>query len=183
MQEHVRTPAGVPPGKGLVVAFWAPEWCTARLKVDNETVSAATLEHLMPGITELVEFSAIDRWSPGNPDLHVGNHRLYARMDRGTDPRDRIALAGDYTGLPLIEGCVSRAGTQPIDSPALSWRDQSSGAPGSPVARRRHARRTAHPPRRPPAQPVQASRPDERHRHARSAHRPQITSPVAGLVT
>ncbi|HEY1966387.1 MAG TPA: FAD-dependent oxidoreductase [Pseudonocardia sp.] len=107
--EHRRSPDSVPPGKGLLVTFWAGDWSAERMeRTDRESVEemTASLTRLPPAVAGLVEFVAIGRWTPANPDLRPGHHRLDAELAATFDPRDRIALAGDYTGMPLIEACV-----------------------------------------------------------------------------
>lgn len=91
------------------MTFWAGDWCADKMTLDDEELTAemlGSLAQLLPEVTDLVEFVVIDRWSPSNPDLRPGNHRLHAELARITDSGDRVQLAGDYTGMPLIEGCA-----------------------------------------------------------------------------
>ena len=109
VQEHLSAPDCVPAGKGLLATFWSADWYAERMHLDDESIAQlmlADLEQVVPGVTDTVEFTVIDRWSPSNPMFRPGNHRLAAELGTHLDPSHRVQLAGDYFGLPIIEGSV-----------------------------------------------------------------------------
>jgi oxygen-dependent protoporphyrinogen oxidase len=107
--QHVYMPHCVPPGKGLVSAWWDNDWCSARETVPDEDVIAEMLpivETVVPGVGAAAEFTRLDRWSPATPLGRVGNHVLAAELDRLADTSGRVQLAGDYLSLATINGAV-----------------------------------------------------------------------------
>lgn len=64
------------------------------------------LDRLMPGISESVKFMKIQRWKTAEPISPVGRSkrlRTYRETWPGTG---RIILAGDYMGMPFMEGAA-----------------------------------------------------------------------------
>jgi oxygen-dependent protoporphyrinogen oxidase len=109
VQEHLVAADCVPAGKGLLATFWSADWCAERMHLDDESLAElmlADLEQVLPGVTDTVEFSVIDRWSPSNPMFRLGNYRLVAELGKHLDPLHGVQLAGDYLGLPIVEGSV-----------------------------------------------------------------------------
>ncbi len=75
---------------------------------DEQVVSAvaADVERLFPGAFAAQQFTRIARWPEGMPKSPVGRARALAEYRR-TRPRDnRVWLAGDYMGMPLLESAI-----------------------------------------------------------------------------
>jgi oxygen-dependent protoporphyrinogen oxidase len=107
--DHIGMPDCAPPGKGLVSAYFSHDWSAPRADIDDERLLAegvALVERIVPGIGANVEFAQIDRWAPSTPISRRGIHRLTAELQRRCDPRDRVQLAGDYTSIATVNGCV-----------------------------------------------------------------------------
>jgi protoporphyrinogen/coproporphyrinogen III oxidase len=64
------------------------------------------LERVEPGIGELIEFADVSRWSPAALNAVPGTHRTIAEIERLTDARDPIQLAGDYRRMPSVNGSI-----------------------------------------------------------------------------
>jgi oxygen-dependent protoporphyrinogen oxidase len=64
-----------------------------------------SMEQFVPGISELVEFSYIDRWHPVVMNCPRGIYQRLADLQATIDPTDRIQLAGDYFGYGSTNRC------------------------------------------------------------------------------
>lgn len=107
--EHNLSPGAAPPGKGLLGVLLYHEWATPRLGLsDDELVDSvlSSLETIEPGISKNVEFSQVTRWIPGALKSTQGTHQQIARLNRLIDPNDRVQLAGDYLGMPSVNGSI-----------------------------------------------------------------------------
>jgi oxygen-dependent protoporphyrinogen oxidase len=107
--EHNLSPGAAPAGKGLLGVLLYHEWATPRLGMsDQEFVDAVlrSLEVIEPGISKIVQFSHVTRWIPGALKSTHGTHRQIARLNRLIDPDDRVQLAGDYLGVPSVNGSI-----------------------------------------------------------------------------
>jgi oxygen-dependent protoporphyrinogen oxidase len=109
MYEHNISPGCAPAGKGVVGALFYHEWATPRLgHSDDELLEAMlpALDHVVPGIADIIEFAEITRWAPAALRSEPGMHKLIAEIDRRIDSTDRIQLAGDYLSIPSVNGSV-----------------------------------------------------------------------------
>lgn len=109
MFEHNIALGCAPEGKGLVGALLYHEWVTPRLELSDEELLEELLpdlDRLVPGITEMIEFFEITRWTPGALRCVPGSHRRVAELVERLDPSDRVQLAGDYLTIPSINGSV-----------------------------------------------------------------------------
>ncbi|MUL65867.1 hypothetical protein BOO86_15435 [Mycobacterium sp. CBMA 234] len=107
--EHSLSPGSAPEGKGLIGLLPYHEWVTPRLQLSDDELLAQLLpglEQVEPGISGIIEFAEITRWTPGALKLTHGTQRAIAEIDRRIDPHDRVQLAGDYTGMPSVNGSV-----------------------------------------------------------------------------
>jgi len=106
--ESRKTPGIVPPGKGLVVVFPAPD--VARRAVDAEPAEVVqwllpAVETALPGISDAVERARVYRFPDGYTNFHPGYVRHIARFDPSEVPAP-LVLAGDYLVSPTVEGAV-----------------------------------------------------------------------------
>jgi oxygen-dependent protoporphyrinogen oxidase len=109
MFEHNISSGCAPAGKGVVGALFYHEWATPRLaRSDDELLEAMlpALDHVVPGIADMIEFAEITRWAPAALRSEPGMHKLIAEIDRRIDPTDRVQLAGDYLSIPSVNGSV-----------------------------------------------------------------------------
>jgi protoporphyrinogen/coproporphyrinogen III oxidase len=107
--EHSLSPGSAPAGKGLIGVLPYHEWVTPRLELSDDQLLAEVLpdlERVEPGITDLIEFAEITRWTPGALKLTCGTQRAIAEINRLIDPCDRVQLAGDYVSMPSVNGSV-----------------------------------------------------------------------------
>lgn len=107
--EHNLSQGSAPAGKGLLGVLLYHEWATARLGLtDDELLDAVlpALDRIEPGIADTIEFAEITRWTPGALKGSCGTHKLIAELDRLIDPADRVQLAGDYLGMPSVNGSI-----------------------------------------------------------------------------
>jgi len=107
--EHNLSEGSAPAGKGLIGVLVYHEWATPRLDFsDGEFLAAVlpSLELVEPGITDIVEFAEITRWVPGALKSTHGTHTQIAELNTLLDPHDRVQLAGDYLGMPSVNGSV-----------------------------------------------------------------------------
>lgn len=58
------------------------------------------------GISKIVQFTQVTRSIPGALKSTHGTHRQIARLNRLIDPNDRVQLAGDYLGMPSVNGSI-----------------------------------------------------------------------------
>lgn len=107
--EHSLSPGAAPEGKGLIGLLPYHEWVTPRLGLSDDELLAELLpdlERVEPGISGHIEFAEITRWTPGAIKLTRGTQRAIADINRWIDPRDRVQLAGDYVGMPSVNGSI-----------------------------------------------------------------------------
>lgn len=107
--EHNLSEGSAPEGKGLIGVLLYHEWATPRLGLSDEKFLEAvlpSLERIEPGISDNIEFAEITRWTPGALKVTHGTHKLIAEIDRLIDPSDHVQLAGDYLGMPSINGSI-----------------------------------------------------------------------------
>ena len=98
----------MPPGKGLVSGYWMHDFSAARMELTDAQLMPELLdgmEQFVPGISELVEFSYVDRWHPVVMNCPQGIYSKLAELGSRIDPADRIALAGDYFGYGSTNRC------------------------------------------------------------------------------
>lgn len=109
MFEHEISAGCAPPGKGLVGVLIYHEWLTARMdRTDSELLDELLpdVEKIVPGISELIEFSEVTRWEPGSIRSRHGTHRAIARLDRLLQDDRVVQLAGDYLTIASVNGSV-----------------------------------------------------------------------------
>jgi oxygen-dependent protoporphyrinogen oxidase len=98
--EHNRVPAHVPEGKGLLGLLTMPAWSGELIHADDHTVVHETLaaaHRVLPGITDTVEWTQINRWDSALIHTHPGSWRELDRFNHVRKTTDRrIQLAGDY---------------------------------------------------------------------------------------
>jgi oxygen-dependent protoporphyrinogen oxidase len=107
--EHNLGPGTAPAGKGVVGVLVYHEWATPRMHLSDEELIEEVLpelERVVPGISETIEFAAVSRWTPGALRTVQGTHRLIAELHDRLDPSARVQLAGDYLGVPSINGSI-----------------------------------------------------------------------------
>jgi protoporphyrinogen/coproporphyrinogen III oxidase len=100
-------PGFVPPGKGLLVVFPAPEVSARGVSAAPEQVVdwvMPAVERAFPGIGSAIERARVYRFEEGYTVFYPG----YVRHVHAADPSPwrRIALAGDYLVAPTVEGAV-----------------------------------------------------------------------------
>jgi predicted NAD/FAD-dependent oxidoreductase len=106
--ESRKTPGIVPPGRGLVVIFPAPDVARRAVDAPPEEVVQALLpavESALPGVTNAVERARVYRFPEGYTNFHPGFIRHVARFDAAEVPPP-LVLAGDYLVSPTVEGAV-----------------------------------------------------------------------------
>ena len=104
---HQSSTGAVPDGKGLVTSYWMDEWSKAHAgQSDEELLEKAlpTVDRLIPGLADRVEFNQIVRWDKGWVRTNAGTYKTMAELTRRLDPSSRIQLAGDYLTIPGTNG-------------------------------------------------------------------------------
>lgn len=107
--EHNLSEGSAPADKGLIGVLVYHEWATPRLDLSDDEFLAAvlpSLEIVEPGITDNVEFAEVTRWVPGALKSTHGTHTQIAALNKLLDPHDRVQLAGDYLGMPSVNGSI-----------------------------------------------------------------------------
>lgn len=107
--EHNLSEGSAPADKGLIGVLLYHEWATPRLDLSDAEFLAAvlpSLEIVEPGITDNVEFAEVTRWVPGALKSTHGTHTKIAELNNLLDPDDRVQLAGDYLGMPSVNGSI-----------------------------------------------------------------------------
>jgi protoporphyrinogen/coproporphyrinogen III oxidase len=98
--EHNKAPDRTPPGKGLVTIYGMNDWSERHLDADDETIVRDILadggEKIVPGISDDVLFTRVNRWYPVLVYSHPGLYRALGRFHAARDRRSRIHLAGSY---------------------------------------------------------------------------------------
>jgi protoporphyrinogen oxidase len=106
--EASKTAGLVPPGKGLLVVFPAPELGAQAVDAAPEDVVQWVLpavERAVPGASAAVERARVYRFPEGYTVFYPGYLRHLRQFDPNHVPA-RIALAGDYLVSPTVEGAV-----------------------------------------------------------------------------
>jgi len=97
--EHNKAPGRAPEGKGLVGIYGMNGWSVESIDKSDEEIIADAMpdaEKLVPGLSDHVEFSLVNRWYPVLVYSHPGLYRKLGRF-HATRPLDsRIHLAGSY---------------------------------------------------------------------------------------
>jgi protoporphyrinogen/coproporphyrinogen III oxidase len=100
----------VPPGRGLLVAFAAPEKGPELASMESQSVLEAMLPEIaraFPGVERRVTRARVYRWEPGGPLFYPGYLSRLGAIGRDAMAADRpLELAGDYTLWPSVEGAV-----------------------------------------------------------------------------
>ncbi len=107
---HNLAPGRVPPGAGILTAFWMRDWSRRHWQADDDELRDLTVQAvngLRPGWAADVCASHVARWSPAvvasRPGTFVGLRDFAARsrFDR------RIQLAGDYHAQTSVNASVA----------------------------------------------------------------------------
>jgi oxygen-dependent protoporphyrinogen oxidase len=115
---HNLAPGRAPAGAGVLTCFWMSDWSAAHFGDSDESLVAhtvATVNRLLPGWADDVRASAVARWRPALVASEVGSYAGLVDFHQHTDPRARIALAGDYHAQCSVNASVaagSRAAEQ-----------------------------------------------------------------------
>jgi protoporphyrinogen/coproporphyrinogen III oxidase len=97
--EHHKAPGRVPPGKGLVTMYGMNGWSERNMESTDEEILADALpdsEKLVPGLSDLIEFSMVHRWYPVLVYSHPGLYRALGRFHASRPLDSRVHLAGSY---------------------------------------------------------------------------------------
>jgi oxygen-dependent protoporphyrinogen oxidase len=109
MYEHHISPGAAPAGKGLVGVLLYDQWVKAHMDDSDDQIIEAVLpalDHVVPGIADMVQFAEVTRWPIGAVHTVPGVHQRMGEIDRLCDPTHRVQLAGDFLSLPSINGSV-----------------------------------------------------------------------------
>lgn len=101
-----------PAGKGLASTYWLEDWSRAREHVSDEALATEMLrgiDKVLPGTSNNVEFSRIDRWQPATIRSFPGMYSYVGEFVRRIDRGSRVQLAGDYLSASSTNGCASSA--------------------------------------------------------------------------
>jgi protoporphyrinogen/coproporphyrinogen III oxidase len=96
--DHNKAPDRAPVGKGLASLYTMSRWSQRLIDEDDETVTSSILtagDRVIPGLSDLVEFTEVHRWHPVVVYSHPGTYRDLASFNAHR-PRQRVHLAGDY---------------------------------------------------------------------------------------
>lgn len=107
---HQSTTGAVPAGKGLVTSYWMDEWSKAHAGLsDDELLEKAlpTVDRLIPGLADRVEFNRIVRWEKGWVRTNAGTYWTMAEVMGRMDRSSRVQLAGDFLTIPGTNGSSS----------------------------------------------------------------------------
>ncbi|MCW8379731.1 protoporphyrinogen/coproporphyrinogen oxidase [Streptomyces justiciae] len=105
--DHNLNPSSAPPGKGLLTSYWLHEWSVLRRGMSDEELTAEMLKELekaVPGIRELLAFSAIDRWNEGVVRSYPGMYAKVGEFNRLVEPTSPVQMAGDYLSNSSTNG-------------------------------------------------------------------------------
>jgi oxygen-dependent protoporphyrinogen oxidase len=97
--DHNKAPGRTPPGKGMASLYAMSKWSEKLITMDDEMVVKLTLaaaEQVMPGLSNLVEFSNVNRWHDVIVYSKPGLYKETGKFIAGLDPNSRIKLGGDY---------------------------------------------------------------------------------------
>jgi predicted NAD/FAD-dependent oxidoreductase len=98
----------VPPERGLLVVFPAPDLSAQAVEAEPEEVVQWVLpavERALPGAAAAVDRARVYRFPDGYTNFYPGYLRHLGRFDAGEVPA-RVFLAGDYLVSPTVEGAV-----------------------------------------------------------------------------
>jgi protoporphyrinogen/coproporphyrinogen III oxidase len=108
--EHNKAPDRVPAGKGLLAAYITYDQSVKWLDASDQTVTDAVLsaiEPLLPGVSDTVEFSRVNRWYPLGILPRPGYYARLAHFNSRRPRLGRIHLAGDYFSTSNLNTVVS----------------------------------------------------------------------------
>ncbi len=97
--DHNKAPGRTPPGKGMASLYAMSAWSEKLITMDDDTVVKLNLEAaetVMPGLSNLVEFSNVNRWHDVIVYSRPGLYKETGKFIAGLDPKSRIKLGGDY---------------------------------------------------------------------------------------
>jgi protoporphyrinogen/coproporphyrinogen III oxidase len=100
----------VPPGRGLLVIFPAPDAVPLFLGSDPEQILAAVIPELgraYPDLRNRVRRAKLYRWPVGGPVFYPGYLEQLRVFHQGAvENGGRVAFAGDYLAVPSTEGSI-----------------------------------------------------------------------------
>lgn len=100
--EHHRAPKSVPPGRGFMSVYPAPEMSRELYDLDDAEAIHRVLEAvetILPGTRQNIDFSFINRWPRVVPSSRPGVYRQLRDFKASLPNWKRIHLAGDYFTL------------------------------------------------------------------------------------
>jgi len=109
IHENVISNGVVPVGGGLVCALLYHEWCEDNAALSDDEVVERVLPHVervLPGITGAIRFTQVNRWRPATLRSVPGMYRLIDQVQSRLDSTHRVQVAGDFLGVPGINGSV-----------------------------------------------------------------------------
>ncbi|KXF53070.1 hypothetical protein AXA44_45425 [Rhodococcus sp. SC4] len=107
---HNLAPGRVPPGGGILTAYWMTKWSQDHWSCeDDELVSltSATIERLFPGWVTDIEAAHVTRWDPAVVASRPGTFRDLVGFSDQADPQSRVVLAGDYMAQTSVNASVA----------------------------------------------------------------------------
>jgi oxygen-dependent protoporphyrinogen oxidase len=107
--DHNSSPDIVPHGKGKLSTYWLHDWCEARVGWTDEELldeMMPSIEKIVPGVSDVVEVTRIDRWRPAVLKSYPGMYRYMAEFASRIDPTSPVQLAGDYLSASSTNGCA-----------------------------------------------------------------------------
>jgi protoporphyrinogen/coproporphyrinogen III oxidase len=96
-------PGSAPPGKATIAAYWINAYERANShRSDDELLPEmmAAMDHLIPGLSDALEFVHIERFPAVAPVPVKDAYRGFAEFEQLIDRDDPIQLAGDYFTNP-----------------------------------------------------------------------------------
>lgn len=97
--EHNKTPGRAPAGKGLLSLFMMNQWSVDHMGASDDEILAEVTreaEKVLPGVSNMIAFSRINRWYPVLVNSHAGIYRELGQFHAARDLDSRIHLAGSY---------------------------------------------------------------------------------------
>lgn len=107
--DHLSSPQGVPPGRGLVSGYWLNSWSASMAsRTDDEVVAEMlpAVDKIVPGIADELVFTHVDRWDPAVVSSYPGWYSHVKHFGERIDTTDRVQLAGDYLTASSTNGCA-----------------------------------------------------------------------------
>lgn len=120
--EHNKAPGRAPATKGLVSAFMMNQWAQDHMDATDEEVVADVLldaEKVLPGISDDVEFTRVNRWFPVLVYSHPGLYKKMRQFHASRSLTSRIHLAGSYNSSGNVNTATTageRAARELIDA-------------------------------------------------------------------